>query len=372
MTKLTQNAIGALHSLKELLDSEGYAELCGGSHLSRQLVRSGTSETLRQIWATASRFSNRQKSLLMLFFFGVRTPRSSAESLIESAVLSSLVELGVLREFDGYFEAANYCFLPVNGGFLIGPRLFGFQNAPSCPLYLGYDSFILADVVKAEPKALFAFEVGTGTGIASLIGSHTRTVASDIDPQAILIASANFVLNGVEDRCSAAEGDLFTGLNFGSPDLIFSNPPYVPAPADVPLPLYSWGGEDGLDVVRRILTALPKVVANQHTTCILVLSAYGNVEKTPLEGLLALMADKYGIRLRYTNRIPLEGADFEALAQGARTVNSEPAITLERFREHYKKLDFRYKYDCILKIETTGAVGLEVSPEYSSQNSLPS
>ncbi len=367
MAKLNQSATRALHTIKEILDAERYADLCGGSHVVRQLVRFGTSETLRQIWTTASSFSNRQKSLLMLLFFGVRTPRSSAESLIEPAVLSALVGLGILRELDGCFEAANYCFLPVNGGYLIGPRLFGFQSAPSCPLYLGYDSFILADAVEAETNALLAFEVGTGTGIASLSGSHIKTVASDIDPQAILIASANFVLNGVEDRCSAAEGDLFTGLNFGSPDLIFSNPPYVPAPPDLRLPLYSWGGEDGLDFVRRILTALPGVI-NQNTTCIFVLSAYGSADKTALEHLLTLTANRYRIRLRYTDRIPLEGADFEALAQGARTVNSEPAITVERFREHYRKLDFRYKYNCILKIETTGPFGLEISSDYSSQN----
>lgn len=40
-------------------------------------------------------------------------------------------------------------------------------------------------------------------------------------------------------------------------DLVVANPPFVPAPPDIPLPAYADGGEDGLRQIQPILEALP-------------------------------------------------------------------------------------------------------------------
>jgi hypothetical protein len=364
MVHLDQRAPSALRSFRELLDIEGYSDACGGSQLIRRLIRDSKPEILRVIWNNALTLSNRQRFLLGFLFFGIRTQRKAAEDLIGADVVSTLIGLDFLRVSDDRLEVGNYCLLPVNGHYLIAPRIFSFETVPKCPLYIGYDSFVLADVVRREADVHFAFEIGSGTGLATLIGPQSRTIAFDIDPNAVLISSANFSLNGVEDQCLAAEGDLFLTHGFELPDLIFSNPPYVPAPLDAPLPVYSWGGEDGLDVMRRILAAFQTATCGS-TRGIFVLSAYGSSEETALKCLLTKVSSLYRVELRYNRRLLMEWADYEALAEGASTV-SNGHIVPSRFQEHFEKLDFRYKYECIVKLDPDGPVGLKVFSDYSS------
>src|SRR5690606_16351091 len=63
------------------------------------------------------------------------------------------------------------------------------------------------------------------------------------------------------DRITLSQSDLFSALSGRTYDVIVSNPPYVAAQAVVDFPpeyaaepqLAHLGGEDGLDLVRRIL-----------------------------------------------------------------------------------------------------------------------
>ena len=87
--------------------------------------------------------------------------------------------------------------------------------------------------------------------------------ATDISPAALAVAKRNVVRHGLEARVALYEGDLFDALPPRSRyDVIVSNPPYVRA-TDFPhlsaevrnepeLALLG-GGEDGLDIARRLL-----------------------------------------------------------------------------------------------------------------------
>jgi ribosomal protein L3 glutamine methyltransferase len=85
--------------------------------------------------------------------------------------------------------------------------------------------------------------------------------ATDVSPDALAVARRNVEEHGLEDRIRLIEGDLFDGLGGARYDLILTNPPYVTeaAVADFP-PEYAAepklahvAGEDGLDIVRRIV-----------------------------------------------------------------------------------------------------------------------
>ena len=60
-------------------------------------------------------------------------------------------------------------------------------------------------------------DVGCGSGIlsvaASLLGAG-NTLAVDIDPEAVKVASENVVLNGCSDRVAVMEGNLVEGIDF--------------------------------------------------------------------------------------------------------------------------------------------------------------
>jgi release factor glutamine methyltransferase len=121
------------------------------------------------------------------------------------------------------------------------------------------------------------FEIGVGTGCISI--SILKNVAGatatgiDISQEACDLAAKNAQFHGVLSRLRLEKADLFEG-KFEVYDMVVSNPPYIPigdrptlepevSRYDPATALY--GGEDGLDVVRRILTASPDHIrANGH------------------------------------------------------------------------------------------------------------
>lgn len=93
--------------------------------------------------------------------------------------------------------------------------------------------------------------------------------ATDISKGALKVAARNAFLNGVAERITFLEGDLFAALE-GTPvrkaDIILSNPPYIsraeleglePEVRGHEPESALYGGTDGLDFYRRIVAATP-------------------------------------------------------------------------------------------------------------------
>jgi len=95
--------------------------------------------------------------------------------------------------------------------------------------------------------------------------------AVDISPAALKVASQNVERHAVGNRVRLIHSDLFDELGDSSYDLIVSNPPYVSADVFADLPAEyrvepSGGlvcGEDGLDIVLKILDASPRYMKRQ-------------------------------------------------------------------------------------------------------------
>lgn len=103
-------------------------------------------------------------------------------------------------------------------------------------------------------------------GIAcALYLDEAEVVLSDISSDALAVAAGNIERHGVADRVRALRSDVFDALDGESFDVIVSNPPYVDARDMDELPaeyrheprLALAAGEDGLDIVRRILREAP-------------------------------------------------------------------------------------------------------------------
>ena len=119
----------------------------------------------------------------------------------------------------------------------------------------------------SEPDAVeAALDLCTGSGCLAILTAlafpNARVDAVDISPDALAVATRNRADYGLEDRLELIRSNLFEGLAGRRYDLIISNPPYVDAPSMDVLPeeyrrepeLALAGGEDGLDLVRVILT----------------------------------------------------------------------------------------------------------------------
>jgi ribosomal protein L3 glutamine methyltransferase len=113
-----------------------------------------------------------------------------------------------------------------------------------------------------------------GACIAIAMAVHMpacKVDAADISAAALRVATQNVIRHDVQDRVRLIQSDLFSQLGNASYDLIISNPPYVSADVFARLPPEylsepSAGlvcGEDGLDIVLKILDASPTCMQQQ-------------------------------------------------------------------------------------------------------------
>src|SRR5712692_2422531 len=124
-------------------------------------------------------------------------------------------------------------------------------------------------------RSLSVVDVGTGCGaIGIAIAAHERTVrviATDVSRDALEVAEANALGNGVADRVDFRAGDLL-GPVTERVDVVCANLPYLPDDALARLAgersslafeprVAVVAGGDGLDVIRRAIAQLPRVLA---------------------------------------------------------------------------------------------------------------
>ncbi len=120
--------------------------------------------------------------------------------------------------------------------------------------------------LQAHPDRRHAADIGTGSGCIGIALAANildlQVMASDISPDAVKMARNNALKHGVDPRMEFLCCDLFPPeAEF---DLIVANLPYIPTKTLRKLPIYGReptlaldGGTDGLDLIRRFLTAAP-------------------------------------------------------------------------------------------------------------------
>ncbi len=126
-----------------------------------------------------------------------------------------------------------------------------------------------------EPRVARVLEVGCGTGCISLSlawerRGHVTCTATDIEPRAIDLATKNRDALGLtSDEVAFSLTNLVSSIpheEWGTFDVLVSNPPYIPTDVMRSLPhevkdfepdLALEGGADGLDIFRRLLNAAP-------------------------------------------------------------------------------------------------------------------
>lgn len=125
-----------------------------------------------------------------------------------------------------------------------------------------------------DPEAVHsALDLCTGSGCLAILLAHyfpaARIDAIDLSEDALEVARKNVTDYGLEDCIRLIHSDVFAGLKNESYDLILSNPPYVTAESMHDLPdeylhepsMALAGGDDGMDIVRRIIAG-----AKRHLT----------------------------------------------------------------------------------------------------------
>lgn len=92
------------------------------------------------------------------------------------------------------------------------------------------DTYLLAENLKVKVGDI-VLEIGTGSGLVSLIAAKTakKVIAIDISPIAIELARYNVKINELTEKVEIRQGNLFNPIRKGEKfDLILFNPPYLP------------------------------------------------------------------------------------------------------------------------------------------------
>jgi len=127
-----------------------------------------------------------------------------------------------------------------------------------------------------------ALDLGTGCGILAIFAATRgyKVTAVDIEPTAVSCARANAILNRVEDRVSALQGDLFAPVEGQAFDVVVFNLPFFRGQARTPLEK-AWMSPDVIECCAAGLSSVLK----PNGAAYFVLSGHGDPK-----GMLAALA----------------------------------------------------------------------------------
>ncbi len=153
------------------------------------------------------------------------------------------------------------------------------------------------DLAGEDNARVKVIEVGVGSGCISCSIAHERDfveiIATDISPIAANLARTNADNLGVSERIQVIECDLLSGIPTGyKADVLVSNPPYVPTHVideiDQEVSAYEPhlaldGGEDGMDIFRRLVADAPEVLKPNGYIAVELFESKLDVARTILE-----------------------------------------------------------------------------------------
>ncbi len=150
------------------------------------------------------------------------------ESLLEPTALDRLEQAGAL-EREGSVRRSRVRGSRVHGALFLHSA-YPTNDADS--VFLGPDSYRFADFVLGEveagPPPVRVIDVGAGAGVGGIVVGRSRpeteVVLTDVNAEALLLASVNARHAGVEARTIRAE--VVDGVE-GAIELALANPPYV-------------------------------------------------------------------------------------------------------------------------------------------------
>lgn len=124
--------------------------------------------------------------------------------------------------------------------------------------------------VNAPEGDLQILDLCTGSGCLGILAAYAFENALvdcvDLSTQALEVARANIEQHQLQHRVQAVQSDLFNALQGRSYDVIITNPPYVNEGSMGQLPaeylqeprMALAGGDDGMDLIRRIISDAPQ------------------------------------------------------------------------------------------------------------------
>jgi ribosomal protein L3 glutamine methyltransferase len=231
----------------------------------RDVVRFGVSRFTEAGLAFGHGTDNALDEAFYLARHALALPADCAESFLDARLTRTELR-SVLQLFQRRVEERVPAAYLTHEAWIGGRRFYVDERAIVPRSFIGHWlQGDLAPWVEAPDGIERVLDLCTGSGCLAVLAAfalpNARVDAVDLSAEALEVARRNVAEHGLEARIDLVQGDLFTRLKRRRYRLILANPPYVRADAMAHLPaeyrhepaLALAGGEDGLDVVRRIL-----------------------------------------------------------------------------------------------------------------------
>ncbi len=245
--------------LRELLQSANYSEAAVSSRLS--LGHLGEFELARARRPTLPPVETTLDVLIALLLAGdYVSPQAVAEHLPDSAV--ALLHQFQLLHTEPAGVCATFHIYPVGDLLIASDRWDNPDGSDS-----GADRELVYPALNPNTRRFLSLlptspcdaflDIGAGTGVAALAAVRHGAVhawAGDIAETSTVFAEFNRLLNGI-DAVTAVTSDVYEQFGDATFDRIVSHPPYVPS--ILPRWVFYNGGEDGEQIMRRVVEGLP-------------------------------------------------------------------------------------------------------------------
>jgi SAM-dependent methyltransferase len=248
--------------LRSALDHLGYTE----SAICRRTGIDSMFEfrTIREDRKTGIEMNDALDALIRLLMDEEVLSETELRRLLPAGTLECMERLGVVEKIGAASWYATVVLYPVAGLYVASDRTFlpgGTEprDLPADCVYAAitgntgrFLSFLPQDACEDF------LDLCAGTGVGALVAGRRfakRAWAADLGHRCAHFAEFNRLLNGLDDVVSV-QGDLYGAVGDRQFDRIVAHPPYVPS-QDRQL-LFRDGGEDGEQILARIIQGLPR------------------------------------------------------------------------------------------------------------------
>lgn len=257
----------------------------------------------------AKHFNEYDVDLFKFLFYGEPINESIFTELMGNGSKKFLLEINFMEYQGGLLMPNGYSVIVVENMFLIvsTPNEYRGNSSKFVDIYIGQDSFSLMNMV-TEKKFDNILDLCAGSGIQGLnvvkLGSHKLT-SVEINENAYNSILINSSLNELNNKVEVLLSDLYNDVGEKKYDCILSNPPYVPAPKDINIPICGDGGESGLEIAEKIIRGYNHYLLD-NGYAYMVLECMGDDKGPYIIDLLKKYIARGIINIRILTSIPAE------------------------------------------------------------------
>ena len=193
-------------------------------------------------------------NIITLFIDGKQVNTDLIAKQISSNFIDAALEMGLIEK-DGDSLTSPFCLFPCFGKYIVTDQAEK-NTAINQVMWLWGESYILGGFVRRTPRRR-GIDLGTGSGVHAILASDhcAQVVGGDVSPRALRFSRFNAALNE-KSNLEFVLSDLLNSIS-GTCDLLTANVPYAPDTAAKAGDNFWSGGIDGVDLLGRVVEALP-------------------------------------------------------------------------------------------------------------------